>query len=296
MFYYKWRRTWDDDEKLSKKYWKHFFTLHWRKKWKRKERRNIVVVVLQNCLGKRNFSIWFHYQKKHHMTEFSILFFFLRAGTICILFFCSLLCCCRNVLQEFFFFRFSFRGRKRKENKRNEIESTRQILEQRQTTFRLSQKNVYWRPGKREKKSKDTSFEGKEKHVTHRLREDIAMNGTKSFAKETRKKGERLWRANTFLAMSCRKMTLVNLFFFPSSWNFSKILFFFWWNMETCGSSRGRNLLSDARFFKFTLNENFNCNFHPESISPWLKIHESGFSWGGGENGWGKRFFRRITI
>lgn len=34
--------------------------------------------ILRNCLGKRNFSILFHYQKqekKHHMTEFLVFFF-----------------------------------------------------------------------------------------------------------------------------------------------------------------------------------------------------------------------------
>lgn len=180
--------------------------------------------VLQNCLGKRNFSILFHYQKKHHMTEFSIF----SAGTICILFF-PFLCCCRNVLQEIF----SFFGAKKKgkQEKWDWIDQTniRAAPNDFQT---LAEECTYIEDPRKREKSQKTHHLRKEKHVTHRLWEDIAMNGIKSFAKDPKKR-ERLWRANTFLVMSCRKMTLVNLLFslldllsFFLLYNLSKFNFF----------------------------------------------------------------------
>lgn len=201
---------------LEKKNTENIFTLQWRKKRKRKKRWNIVVVVYCKIALAKGISAFCSIikskAKKHHMTEFSFFlsfpfFFFFGAGTICIFFPCAV-CCCRNVLQE------NSCEKNRKENKRNEIESTRQILEQRQTTFRLSQKNEYWRPkegkkGKnveryiiwREAKTCDTQTLRRHRHEWYEV-----------ICERSRKK-KLLWRANTFLAMSCRKMTLVNLFF-----------------------------------------------------------------------------------
>lgn len=78
---YKWRRrrrTWDDGKTLEK-YWKYFFTLQWRKKAEKKERWNIVVVVVYCKIalakGISAFcSIIKSKAKKHHMTEFSSFF------------------------------------------------------------------------------------------------------------------------------------------------------------------------------------------------------------------------------
>lgn len=82
------------------------------------------VVVLRNCLGKRNFSISFHYQKqekKHHMTE---LLSFLSSRNNLHTFSSCICCCCLLVFMlQKCLARKCLSKRKRKE--RNKIESTR---------------------------------------------------------------------------------------------------------------------------------------------------------------------------